>query len=389
MIDTCGKLRVAQLVETLEAGGAEALAIDIAGALAARGHESHLIVAKGDGPFRARIGTGVRFHDLERPRRDGDQIYRIIYFLETCRRLESFLRARRVEVLQTHLPKANFLGLVMAWRGVCRVFPTVHNNRELEYGDRSGRTKRALRRAAYRRMLRHCRGVVAVSEQVKSSLAKELDITHAEAARIRVVRNGVRVEALPSPKERAEIRAFWGVDESQVLIVAVGRLTRQKNFAALVEAASRLAGGTTDWRCVVAGDGELRADLEAQIATAGLGDKVRLPGLVEDVRGLLSAADVFCLPSAYEGLPLVLLEAMSCGLPVVAFAIDGVTDVVAGGQQARLAPVGDTRALAAALASLVDDPVMRRTMGSAARELVVERFNFETAVDDLETMYRS
>ncbi len=238
-------------------------------------------------------------------------------------------------------------------------------------------------------MLTQCQGVVAVSAQVKSSLVQELDVAHAEAMRIRVVRNGVGVEALPGPSERADLRALWGVDEGQVLIVAAGRLTRQKNFAALVEALSRLAGESADWRCIIAGDGELRADLEDQIAKSGLGNKICLPGLVRDVRGLLTAADVFCLPSTYEGLPLVLLEAMSAGLPVVAFAIDGVMDVVADGEQARLAPIGDTGALAAALASLVDDPISRRAMGSAARELVVANFSFETAVDELETVYRA
>ncbi|MBK8286527.1 MAG: glycosyltransferase [Ahniella sp.] len=109
-------MRMAQLVETLDAGGAEALAVDIAGALAARGHDSHLAVARRDGPFLDRLSPTVAFHDLNRPRRDGNQAYRILYFLETCRRLESLLCAQRIEVLQTHLPKANFLGLV-TWLG--------------------------------------------------------------------------------------------------------------------------------------------------------------------------------------------------------------------------------------------------------------------------------
>jgi glycosyltransferase involved in cell wall biosynthesis len=382
-------LRVAQLVEALGAGGAEALAVDIAGALAARGHRSHLIVAGGDGPFRERIVPEVVFHDLARPRRDGGQIYRILYFLETCRRLENYLRSRRIEVLQTHLPKANFLGLMMAWRGVCRVYPTVHNNREFDYGDHAGKLKRRARRAAYGRMLKHCRAVIAVSEQVKSSLAKELGVDAATEARIRVVRNGVRVAAPTSAVERATARAGWGVDDGQVLIVGVGRLTRQKNFAGLIDALSLLGPECAEWRCIIAGDGELRADLEELVVQTGLQARVRLPGLVRDVPGLLAAADVFCLPSSYEGLPLVLLEAMSCSLPVVAFAIDGVTEVAADGIHGRLVPPGDAGRLAGALSSLVDDPGARRVMGAAARELVASRFGFETVVDNLETMYRS
>jgi len=336
---------VAQLVETLDAGGAEALAVDIAGALAARGHDAHLLVARGDGPFRSRVAREVRFHDLDRPRRDGNQAFRIAYFLGTCRRLEAHLRANRVEVLQTHLPKANFLGLVMAWRGVCRVLPTVHNNREFDYGDKAGPLRRAARREGYRRLLAACPAVIAVSDQVRDSLAAQLSLSATRRDRIVVVPNGVRPVAPQGPEERARRRAALGVTEDQVLVVGAGRLTRQKNFARLVEALALLGAGAPDWRCVIAGDGELRADLEARIAAAGLAGRVRLPGLVDDLPGLLAAADVFCLPSLFEGLPLVLLEAMAAGLPTAAFAIDGVTDVVAEGAQARLAAPDDAAAL--------------------------------------------
>ena len=382
-------LRVAQLVETLDAGGAEALAIDVAGALAARGHDSHLIVARGDGPFRERVKPEVVLHDLARPRRDGNQIHRILYFLGTCRRLEAHLRAHRIEVLQTHLPKANFLGLVMAWRGVCRVYPTVHNNREFDYGDRAGRVKRALRRVGYRRMLTHCRAVIAVSDQVKESLAEQLRTPSGLKEQIRVVPNGVHLPEAVPVAERNRLRAALGVTGEQVLIVGVGRLTRQKNFARLVEALGRLDANGPDWRCVIAGDGELRADLEAQVAAAALGDRIRLPGLVADVPDLFAAADVFCLPSLFEGLPLVLLEAMSAGLPTVAFAIDGVTDVVADRVQARLATPHDVGALAAALAVLLADGSERLRLGTAARETARTRHGFAAVVDRLEAVYRT
>jgi glycosyltransferase involved in cell wall biosynthesis len=382
-------LRVAQLVERLDAGGAEALAVDIAGALAGRGHASHLVVASEAGPFRARVAQDVVFHTIDRPRRDGGQVYRILYFAEACRRLESWLRSQRIEVLQTHLPKANFLGLVMAWRGVCRVYPTVHNNREFDYGDNAGAMKRRLRRAGYRQMLRRCSGVIAVSEQVKSSLEAELGLSPGTGETIRVVRNGVRVPAPVTAAGRAEARAHWGIAEGESLVVGVGRLTSQKNFAALVQALGRLERGRADWRCIIAGDGELLAELERLVAEAGLQDRIRLPGLVGDVPGLLAAADIFCLPSSYEGLPLVLLEAMGHGLPVVAFAIDGVTDVVTDGLQARLAEPGDVDGLAAALGTLLGDAPARGAIGAAARDLVLARYDFENVISNLETVYRS
>ncbi len=380
-------LRVAQLVESLESGGAEALAVDIAGALADRGHESHLVVLRGGGPFRSRVSSAVIFHDLERPRRDGSQLERIQYFLETGRRLGSLMRSQRIDVLQTHLPKANFLGLMTGWRSVCRVCPTVHNNREFDYGDNAGPLKQRLRRTAYRQMLERCHAVIAVSEQVRRSLIDELGLASAEAARIKVVTNGVRVPAVPSAAERAGARAAWQVGEGELLVAAVGRLTRQKNFGILVEALAALPEESPHWKCVVAGEGELRGDLERQVVANGLEGRTKLAGLVPDVSTLLAAADVFCLPSLYEGLPLVLLEAMAAGLPVAAFAIDGVTDVVTNGVEARLAAPGSAAGLGSALAGLLSDAEERRRLGTAGRELVVRRYEFGSVVDRLETVY--
>jgi glycosyltransferase involved in cell wall biosynthesis len=382
-------MRLAQLVETLAAGGAEALAVDIAGALAARGHDSHLIVLRGVGPLRDRVGAAATFHDLARPPFQGLGAAGVLQFLKTCRILESRLRESGIEILQTHLPMANFLGLVMAWRGVCRVYPTVHNNREFDYGEGRSALRRALRRSGYRQMLRHCDGLIAVSEQVKSSLTDQLGTPERQRERIHVVPNGVRIPAPLEAAERAAARAAWGVSEQEVLIVGAGRLTRQKNFSALLDALALLPATDAGWRCIIAGEGELRGDLERQLEAAGLGNRVRLAGLVGDLPGLLAAADIFCLPSLYEGLPLVLLEAMAAGLPVVAFAIDGVRDVLADGAQARLVAPGKVPALAAALGSLLPDAAQRLRLGRAARETVEARHGFAAVVQRLEAVYRT
>lgn len=389
MTGTAEPMRVAQLVESLDAGGAEALAVDIAAALAERGHRSHLVVARSDGPFRARVPSAVHLHDMVRPRTDGSQVGRIAYFLETCRRLEVYLRAQRIEVLQTHLPKANFLGLVMAWRGVCRVHPTVHNNREFDYGDDAGPVRRAVRREAYRRMLGYCSSVIAVSDQVRDSLVQQLAVPASRQDRIVVVPNGVRLTDPPDAASRTQRRSELGVAANQVLVIGAGRLVRQKNFARLVEALGQLGPAVPDWHCVIAGEGELRSALEAQVVAAGLSDRISLPGLVEDLPSLLLAADVFCLPSLFEGLPLVLLEAMGAGLPTAAFAIDGVTDVVADGVHARLATADDAASLAAALGALLADAGERRRLGEAARRVVEAKHGFAAVVDRLERIYSS
>ncbi len=382
-------MRIAQVVETLNAGGAEGLAVDIANSLAARGHQSHLIVMEGDGPFRQRISEAVHFTDLGFPCRTGSFLANSLYFQKTYGALAKTLRESQVDVVQTHLPKANFLGLFLGKNGVARVFPTVHNNREFDYGDHANPMKEFLRKRAYRQMLSWCQAMIAVSEQVRTAMIGELKVTGGKSERLVVIPNGVPVPPLLERRKRQLVRQRWSVGDQEVLLVAVGRLTRQKNFASLVEALAMIPDTAGPWKCLIAGDGELHDTLAADIAARGLGERIVLAGHVSEIGFLLGAADVFCLSSLFEGLPLVLLEAMAAGLPVCAYGIDGVVDVVQDGVQARLARPEDPADLARALQILLAEPEVRREMGTAGRALVQADFNFERVVDQLEELFKA
>lgn len=382
-------LRIAQVVETMNAGGAEGLAVDIANALVARGHESHLVVMDGKGPFRSRVHGSVQFQDLELPLRAGPYLSNAFYFRKTYAALSRSLKKYGVEVAQTHLPKSNFLGLFLGRNGVVRVHPTVHNNREFDYGNSSNRIKGFLRKRAYRQMLDWCGDMVAVSDQVAVAMAGELNIGGRLAERIVVIPNGVTIPPAVNPGKKKMIRRTWSVGEEEILLVAVGRLTRQKNFHSLVEALALVPEAAGPWKCVIAGEGELRGGLVADIKARGLDEKIILAGHVAEVGLLLAAADIFCLSSLYEGLPLVLLEAMAAGLPVCAYGIDGVTDVVKDGVHAKLAHPQDTADLAGAIQFFLTQPKSRQDMGAACRNRVQANYNFERVVDQLEELYKA
>ncbi len=377
-------MRVAQLIETLAAGGAEALAVQIANTWSERGHDSHLIVLSSEGPFREKLSPTVGFHHLGLPTSGRSSLRRLPAFVRAGAQLRRVLSENGIEAIQTHLPLANFFGLVQGLSGSCRVYPTAHNNREFDYGDASGPIRESLRRFAYRQMLTYCRRMIAVSDQVKNSMVAELGLPDARTDRIAVVPNGVPIPDLLTGNQREEVRRKYGVGMDEIMVVGVGRLTRQKNFKDLIQALSAVEHSFDRWRCVVAGEGELRKDLIHRSEVAGLAAKISFPGHVADVRGLLGAADVFCLPSIYEGLPLVLLEAMAAGLPIAAYAIDGVTDVVTDEVEASLAEPENTRHLAAALLGLLSEGTKRQRMGQAAQELVTRKYSFEHVADLLE-----
>ena len=184
-----------------------------------------------------------------------------------------------------------------------------------------------------------------------------------------VIGNGVTpLELPPRPP------AGGGVE-----LLYAGRLRTRKAVAVLVEAFARLRERAPATRLRLAGDGEQRPALEDQARRLGLGESVRFEGAVPHDRmpELYAAADVFCLPSLYEGFPLAILEAMAAGLPVVATRVAGNPEAVEDGVHGRLVAPEDPAGLAAALLELVEDEEGRREMGRRARRRVEEEFSIE------------
>jgi GalNAc-alpha-(1->4)-GalNAc-alpha-(1->3)-diNAcBac-PP-undecaprenol alpha-1,4-N-acetyl-D-galactosaminyltransferase len=180
-----------------------------------------------------------------------------------------------------------------------------------------------------------------------------------------------KIVAIPNPVFPASGRAAPAGDENapQVLL-SVGRLSFQKNQVALVQAFARLAPRFPRWRMDIAGEGEHRAEVEAEIARLGLGERVRLLGAVKDVSALYRASHLFCLASRWEGFPNALAEALAHGLPAVSYAdCCGINELIQPDRNGLLAAGnGDAETLADTLGRLMADSASRQAMGAAAAE---------------------
>jgi glycosyltransferase involved in cell wall biosynthesis len=162
-----------------------------------------------------------------------------------------------------------------------------------------------------------------------------------------------------------------------LLAVFAGRLSPEKGLFTLVEAWAGVVNTYPTATLVLLGEGPLREDLQTAIARAGLGSRVLMPGIVDEVEPFHRAADLFVLPSTQEGMSIALLEAMALGLPVVACDIAGNRRVIQTGEHGALVPVGVAGALASAMAAVIESPDRAGAMARSARRRVQQEFSLE------------
>jgi glycosyltransferase involved in cell wall biosynthesis len=206
--------------------------------------------------------------------------------------------------------------------------------------------------------------------------------------RVVVIPNAPAARPAGEGFDRRAFRAEVAGDDARAVVLCVSRLEPEKAIEDLVEAAALLTPRVPGLRVLVAGDGGREADLRETIAARGLEGVVRLLGRRADVGRLLAAADAFCLPSRYEGLPLSLLEAFEAGLPSVATRVGGVPGLVTDGEALLCAPSAPAE-LAEALGRILGDPGEARRLGAAGAALVAERYSARAMTERYAELYRA
>jgi glycosyltransferase involved in cell wall biosynthesis len=223
---------------------------------------------------------------------------------------------------------------------------------------------------------------VPVSEET-AAVARRDERPRARA--LRVIPNGIPLDQFRADAAaRDRIRGELGIPKDAVVVGTVGRLVEEKDHPLLVRAMGPLLG--PEVRLVIVGDGPKRGETQASVDPKSA-PFVTLTGARRDVPALVAAFDVFAMSSRTEGLPLVVPEAMSTGLPVVSTAVGGLPGVVTP-DVGLVVPHGDAPALTRALAELVNDPAKRRALGAAAAKAAERRFSLERMTDAYEAIYR-
>lgn len=359
-------LRVAHIVYTANLGGSETIAAEICRRLPADRFDARvLMMFPGDGPLPAFLDArGVPHGSL---RNVGWKKRLNPFYLASC------LRKHRIDILHVHhIPLYWYIRRGARLAGIPVVGCTEHASHSISMIP-------ALQRES-RHAARHARFFAVVSEHLKRYFTEELGIP---AEGVIVVPNGVDTERFsPGPNTGT-------APSGSVRLISVGRLVDAKDYPTLFAAAATLRAEGREFSLSIVGDGDLRANVEANVARSGLNDTVRLLGNRTDVGSLLQSSDAFVLSSRREGLPVSVLEALATGLPVVATKVGAIPDVVNDGENGLLVPPGDPQALAAAIRRLLDDAPLRRLIGETARRLVVEQYSLDRMVDRYAEIYDS
>ncbi|MFU2485969.1 TIGR03088 family PEP-CTERM/XrtA system glycosyltransferase [Thauera sp. WH-1] len=325
----------------------------------------------------------VGFVSLHKPPGQGIKLYPRLWRLFRERR-PAIVHTRNLAALEAAVP-ARLAGVPVR----------VHGEHGWDVSDPGGtRRKFQLLRRAYSPFVSR---YVALSGHIESYLTERVGIAPARVERIcngvdtlrfYPVPGGVRT-ALPGAPFGAKPGAGPG-DAHTVVIGSVGRLQAIKDQLNLVRAfaLARARGGAgRALRLIIAGDGPLRAELEAEIRHAGVGDVVWLAGERKDVPEVMRALDLFALPSQAEGISNTILEAMACGLPVVATAVGGNPELVAAGETGALVPAQDPHRMAEALLCYASDAALRKKHGAAGRQRVEHHFSLDAMVARYTAMY--
>jgi glycosyltransferase involved in cell wall biosynthesis len=361
-------MRIVFFASSLSAGGAERVLSILAHALAERGHEVGIATLAAVTTDFYAVAPAIQRVGLDALADSEGLVQAVLSNAGRVRKLRKVLRALAPEVLVSFCDRANVLAL-LASRGLG--FPVIVSERTDPSRHDIGLLWSGLRRRVYP----WADAVVVQTEAVAGWVRKEIP--------------GTRPLVIPNPvRKPARTRDFAAGTGSNTggTVIGLGRLSPEKGFDRLLRAFAAVAPDFPDWRLKLLGDGPLRDALEIAAAVPELAGRVEFAGTVPDPAEHLARADLFVLPSRFEGFPNGLLEAMAVGLPAVAFDCpSGPAAIVLQDVDGILIPADDVAALAGGMARLMADEAERRRLGRAALA-VAERFGVQAIARQWETL---
>ena len=361
--------RIMHLNQSLGMGGIETLILQLCARLDRAAYAPSVCVLEGGGPLAVEFeAAGVPVHVMKKGRG-------VDWRLPV--RLAQLVRREGIDILHTHNTAAWFYGVLAARLSGLPVVHTEHTSPSY-HARRWRKIEKALSLATDR--------ISAVSGSVARVMTEEQGIA---ANKVRVVHNGIEASLYGGAADGAALKAALGIPRSAPVVGNVARLFPNKDHGTLLRAFKRVVERVSSATLLIAGEGPLRGEVEAEVRRLQLSGTVHLLGNRRDIPALLRVFDLFVLSSVKEGLPMALLEAMAAGKPVVATEVDGNPELVVHEGTGLLVPPGNPDALAEAICRLLQDQGAAQRMGRQGRERVRRLFTFERMADAYQDVYAS
>ncbi len=361
-------LQVLHVINTAEVGGGGEHVVRLARALIRYGFRSAVAVGR-DGPATGRFrDTGVSVTILG------------TYRVSAPIRLAALFKAVRPDLVHLHGSRAGFVGALAAQ--LSRSGPIVYTAHAFAFKRRLPGILRWGAAGADRLTCHFASKVICLTQKdVEAARQHGIGVSN-----FVVIPNGIDLGQFATPPD---LRSEFGLGASTPVVGMIARLVPQKDPQTFVRMARQVVDAVPEARFLLVGDGPLRFPVEQLVRELDLEKWVTLTGFRQDVPAMLATVDVVVLPSLWEGLPLVVLEAMAAAKPVVASALPSLAEVVVDGETGLLVPVREYSGFAEAVIHLIRHPDVRQVMGRKGRDRVARDFSLDQMVKATVGVYRS
>lgn len=335
-------LKVLQIIPDLGLGGAERMTVLLAIALKSQGIDVKVI---------SLYGPTDSINEKLLSRNSIECIYlgKMLGFdLSMYGKLSKEIALWRPDIIHSHRYVLRYL-IHEVFKAKFRWFHTIHNIAQKD----ADRTGRIFNRIAF------SRGVIpiAIARTIQKSIKDTYNIDEAP-----IINNGIDIDRIKETTISSETRNILGIPPEATLFVTVGRMTQQKNHLLLIDSFSKVVSNASNTHLIIIGNGDLRTEIESLVSRLNLNNNISVLGNRDDVINIMKSCDVFVMSSDWEGHPLAILEAVACGLPVIATRVGGISEIVEEGVTGFLVQKGNSDELAATMLDIHLNADLRNTI---------------------------
>jgi len=366
-----GKTRVLETIRQGKIGGGESHVLDLVASLDKTAFDP-IVLSFTEGPMI----TALQKMNIPAFVIESEKAFDI----SVWKKVKKLMEDQQIDIVHVHGTRANTNVL---WAARQLRLPVVYTIHGWSFHDGLHPLAKRLRIAAEKFITRKTQVNICVSESNRQTGIKAL-----KGFSGIVVRNGINLQKFNPDAQYPDLRAEYGIPEDKLLVCFIARMTYQKDPVGMIRGFAAALQQAPQLHLLMIGDGELMDAATAAATAAGIEKQVTFAGFRQDVPAVLHAADIYCLPSLWEGFPIGVLEAMAMGKAVIASDVDGTKEAVQDGENGLLVPSGNPAALAAAMVKVAGDSVLRARLQNNAKAAIAANFNVAGMTEKIAAVYQ-